>query len=191
MMMYVIKKKTYYAVLTDKNAVQKTTDPALATYFASKEQAEGLLKKATSKLKGFQIETVEENEETDERPIEKIIEKPIEKKTEKNESHGSARKCFSLEERNDIYAKSEGRCAICGAFVRFDKFTIDHIIPLAKGGTNDHSNLQCTCQSCNRMKQDILPEDLVNKLVDILGYQMQSNKKLRKKIRKLSKKKKK
>ena len=39
------------------------------------------------------------------------------------------RKVFSMEMRNNVYEKTKGKCALCGKFVRFDLFTIDHIIP--------------------------------------------------------------
>ncbi|MFN3361388.1 MAG: HNH endonuclease [Pseudanabaenaceae cyanobacterium] len=41
------------------------------------------------------------------------------------------------------------RCCSCGST---QNLTIDHIIPLAKGGTNDSSNLQTLCRSCNCRK---------------------------------------
>ncbi len=42
------------------------------------------------------------------------------------------RKVFSMEMRNNVYEKTKGKCALCGKFVRFDLFTIDHIIPWRK-----------------------------------------------------------
>ena len=71
-----------------------------------------------------------------------------------------------------MYIKSERHCAICGEFVLYTEFTVDHIIPLAKSGSNDISNLQCTCGVCNRLKQDILPQDLMVKLTKIMLYQV-------------------
>lgn len=85
-----------------------------------------------------------------------------------------------------VYNKTEGHCAICGEFVPYTDFTVDHIIPLAKGGSNDLSNLQCSCGVCNRIKQDILPEDLMKKLTGIMIYQIRQkgNKKYKKMLRK-------
>lgn len=42
------------------------------------------------------------------------------------------------------------RCVRCGNHAD----TADHIVPLAKGGTNDLRNLQPMCKSCNSAKQD-------------------------------------
>lgn len=60
---------------------------------------------------------------------------------------------FTVQERNDIYAKTQGRCYYCGEFVRFDEYTIDHIIPISRGGTNDMENLTCACKPCNLFKK--------------------------------------
>ena len=34
--------------------------------------------------------------------------------------------------------------------------TLDHIIPLAKGGTHTWNNVQCACAMCNSEKRDIV-----------------------------------
>lgn len=40
-------------------------------------------------------------------------------------------------------------CSVCGSDYRT---AVDHIIPLAQGGTNDRDNLQTLCQPCNSFK---------------------------------------
>lgn len=42
------------------------------------------------------------------------------------------------------------RCTACGK--KLDKFHVDHIVPLAKGGTNNPQNLQLLCPPCNLSK---------------------------------------
>lgn len=42
-------------------------------------------------------------------------------------------------------------CVCCGAH---ENLTVDHVVPLSKGGSNDVSNLQPLCHSCNCSKQD-------------------------------------
>jgi hypothetical protein len=51
--------------------------------------------------------------------------------------------------KEKILAKYEHTCVKCG---KHDNLTIDHIIPVVKGGKNDYTNLQVLCMTCNRKK---------------------------------------
>ena len=49
----------------------------------------------------------------------------------------------------NIFQRDGYKCKNCNG--KFE-LTIDHIIPLTKGGTNDESNLQILCIVCNSRK---------------------------------------
>ena len=58
----------------------------------------------------------------------------------------------------EIFASQRGRCAYCHDKLGKNK-QVDHIIPLARGGTNDRRNLQILCGECNLSKHDSDPID--------------------------------
>lgn len=54
-----------------------------------------------------------------------------------------------------IFESQRGLCATCSTkLIKSGKnrYHVDHIQPLAKGGTNDKYNLQCLCPGCNQRK---------------------------------------
>ncbi len=56
--------------------------------------------------------------------------------------------------REYVFERNNYKCRSCGKTNRQTTLTVDHIIPLAKGGSNDMSNLQTLCENCNRRKKD-------------------------------------
>ena len=67
------------------------------------------------------------------------------------------RENFTPDEKYDIWQKSNGKCSHCGKElyenVKNDhNLTIDHFIPLFKGGSNHHINLIPLCENCNKEK---------------------------------------
>jgi len=56
--------------------------------------------------------------------------------------------------RFQVLKESGGRCALCGITKKDSPLDVDHIIPRARGGSNDKANLQVLCSKCNRTKKD-------------------------------------
>jgi 5-methylcytosine-specific restriction endonuclease McrA len=54
--------------------------------------------------------------------------------------------------RDYVFQRDQYRCQGCGRGRTETVLQVDHIIPLAKGGSNDLSNLQTLCQTCNGRK---------------------------------------
>jgi 5-methylcytosine-specific restriction endonuclease McrA len=54
------------------------------------------------------------------------------------------------EVRTFVFERDRNTCKSCGSQAQLE---VDHIIPLAKGGTNDLSNLQTLCRTCNQRKK--------------------------------------
>lgn len=54
--------------------------------------------------------------------------------------------------RRTVFANSKGLCGICGKPADYKTFTLDHVIPKSKGGSNKISNLQAAHLYCNWKK---------------------------------------
>lgn len=59
------------------------------------------------------------------------------------------RKTISNGKRRQVWDRDDWTCKLCGGHA---KLTIDHIIPVVAGGTDDMDNLQTLCFSCNASK---------------------------------------
>lgn len=56
-----------------------------------------------------------------------------------------------------LWARYDGQCGICLEPLLFEQMTIDHIIPLSRGGSNKEKNLQPAHEECNRLKDNLMP----------------------------------
>lgn len=72
------------------------------------------------------------------------------------------RKQISSNLRWKIWERDNFTCQICG--VRRN-LTIDHIVPVNAGGTDDPDNLQTLCASCNSKKGTRSPEEVAREFI--------------------------
>ena len=59
--------------------------------------------------------------------------------------------------REEILQRDGGCCWYCGE----PGHTVDHWIPLCRGGTNSKLNLVCACKACNDLKGNLMPDNFM------------------------------
>lgn len=85
-------------------------------------------------------------------------ERRLEEKRRREEERANRprRQAFTSTERaaylDVLYKRQQGRCIACRRTMPKDVFHIDHIVPVAEGGTNEVRNLQLLCPRCNTRK---------------------------------------
>ncbi|MCG6929982.1 MAG: HNH endonuclease [Desulfofustis sp.] len=52
---------------------------------------------------------------------------------------------------------ASGECYYCGRRVGIKALTMDHLVPLARGGRSTRDNLVPCCKECNTKKKTLLP----------------------------------
>jgi ATP adenylyltransferase len=86
--------------------------------------------------------------------IEKI-EKYINKRGDKIWSHRRKSSGYiSGTLRYEVLKRAKFRCELCGISAEKKALEVDHILPRNNGGSDDISNLQALCYTCNAMKRD-------------------------------------
>jgi hypothetical protein len=62
----------------------------------------------------------------------------------------------SIEIQEFVRQRAAGLCEYCHTQEcwQYVRFTVDHVVPLSKGGTDDQTNLALACFHCNRRKSN-------------------------------------
>jgi hypothetical protein len=69
--------------------------------------------------------------------------------------------------RFEVLRRDEFACRYCGAMAPDAKLTVDHVVPVALGGSDDPANLVAACRDCNAGKGSTGPsEELVQDVSD-------------------------
>ena len=78
---------------------------------------------------------------------------------------------FTKEEWLEILKEYDYRCIYCGSK---ERITVDHALPICKGGTNHKDNIVPACYECNVKKNRMTREEFLDKAKPYLmskGYQ--------------------
>jgi 5-methylcytosine-specific restriction endonuclease McrA len=67
-----------------------------------------------------------------------------------------------ISRRKLLIERDGGKCGYC--FTKKGSMTIDHIVPLAKGGADKLYNMMLACWDCNQEKADMAIEDWLKKI---------------------------
>ncbi len=84
-------------------------------------------------------------------------ERPAPAKSQRKTSNTTTvvRESIGPRRRFEVLKRDGFRCRYCGKSSDEVKLEIDHIIPVAKGGTNDVENLIASCRDCNSGKRTL------------------------------------
>ena len=66
--------------------------------------------------------------------------------------------------RHNIYMRDGNRCQYCGRRFSTSDLSLDHVVPLSRGGPSNWENIVCACLPCNVKKGNRLPDEAGMKL---------------------------
>lgn len=69
--------------------------------------------------------------------------------------------------RQNIFLRDHSTCQYCRTRISEKKLTIDHVVPLSRGGTHTWTNVVAACSSCNNKKGSKTPDQANMKLLKI------------------------
>ena len=84
--------------------------------------------------------------------------------------------------KRNVIVRDEFECAYCG--IESKSLTVDHVIPLSRGGKSNFENCVAACKKCNAKKGNKLPSE-IHMYIQKIPYQPTIAEFLRLKLKKL------
>lgn len=69
------------------------------------------------------------------------------------------RRHIDPDERRALWEEQNRRCGYCGTKIGYSEVTVDHIIPISRGGPDCKDNMICSCRPCNEFKRNRTVEE--------------------------------
>jgi len=60
---------------------------------------------------------------------------------------------------------NQGICHYCGGKFEREDLTMDHIVPVSRGGRSNRGNIVASCKQCNSAKKYLTPVEILMKKV--------------------------
>jgi len=83
---------------------------------------------------------------------------------ERDERHIKRERAKARELRQTPYFRAlfkAGVCHYCGKKFPESELTLDHIVPVARGGKSTRGNLVVCCRACNQAKKFLTPAEMI------------------------------
>lgn len=87
---------------------------------------------------------------------------------EKDKQHIARERAKAKELRKTHWWKDQitkGLCHYCQAKFEANELTMDHIVPLSRGGKSTKGNIVACCKECNNKKKYMIPAELLFKQI--------------------------
>ncbi len=82
----------------------------------------------------------------------------------RDEAHIRRERAKARELRKTPYFQNllrRGVCHYCGGHFPLEELTLDHIVPVARGGRSTRGNLVVSCRRCNQEKRYLTPAEQI------------------------------